>query len=150
MGTSVGTEVFVRYGWRASAILNLAWYGFDLFILMLRGPRVGKYTWFGWEGGFNPRRTTGPGTVGTTPHSPGAGAGNANNADPEKGTISVPDQRLEEGGSSFDKEKGSRPSTGVPSESLENGSTPDDEKASESTMSTVASSEIIHIEPREK
>lgn len=56
MGTSVGTEVFVRYGWRAAAALSMGWYGFQLFILLLRGPHCERYTWFGYEGGIEPRK----------------------------------------------------------------------------------------------
>jgi hypothetical protein len=30
--------------------------GFELFILLLRGPHVGRYTWFGYEGGWSARK----------------------------------------------------------------------------------------------
>ena len=55
MGTSVGTHVFVKFGWRASAGLNMAFYGFALFVLLLRGPHCKQYTWFGYEGGLEHR-----------------------------------------------------------------------------------------------
>ena len=55
MGTSVGTQVFVKFGWRAAAVLNMALYGFQLFVLLLRGPHCNRYTWFGYEGGLEPR-----------------------------------------------------------------------------------------------
>ena len=57
MGTSVGTQVFVKFGWRAAAILNMAFYGFQLFVLLLRGPHCKQYTWFGYEGGLEPRKS---------------------------------------------------------------------------------------------
>lgn len=52
MGTSVGTKVFLENGWRANAGLNTAWTGFQLVILVLRGPHCDRYTWFGYEGGL--------------------------------------------------------------------------------------------------
>ena len=57
MGTSVGTQVFVKFGWRAAAALNLALYGFHLFVLLLRGPHCKRYTWFGYEGGLEHRKS---------------------------------------------------------------------------------------------
>ena len=57
MGTSVGTLVFVKFGWRAAAGLNMALYGFQFFVLLLRGPHCKQYTWFGYEGGLEPRKS---------------------------------------------------------------------------------------------
>ncbi|KAI0727143.1 major facilitator superfamily domain-containing protein [Fomitopsis betulina] len=57
MGTSVGTQVFTKYGWRASAALSLAWTGLMLFMLLIRGPHVARYTWFGYEGGIEVRKS---------------------------------------------------------------------------------------------
>ena len=57
MGTSVGTQVFVKFGWRAAAVLNMALCGFQLFVLLLRGPHCKRYTWFGYEGGLEPRKS---------------------------------------------------------------------------------------------
>ena len=57
MGTSVGTQVFVKYGWRAASVLNMALYGFQLFVLLLRGPHCKQYTWFGYEGGLEARKS---------------------------------------------------------------------------------------------
>ena len=57
MGTSVGTHVFVKYGWRAGAGLNMAFYGFQLLVLLLRGPHCKQYTWFGYEGGLEARKS---------------------------------------------------------------------------------------------
>ena len=57
MGTAVGTKVFVQYGWRAAAILSLAWYAVQLVIVLIRGPHCAQYTWFGWEGGTKARRS---------------------------------------------------------------------------------------------
>ncbi|KAH9948293.1 major facilitator superfamily domain-containing protein [Amylocystis lapponica] len=56
MGTSVGTKVFVQYGWRPAAALSLAWTGFMLFLLLLRGPHVPRHTWFGYAGGYEVRK----------------------------------------------------------------------------------------------
>ncbi|KDQ49921.1 hypothetical protein JAAARDRAFT_142766 [Jaapia argillacea MUCL 33604] len=56
MGTSVGTKVFVNYGWRASAGLSMAWYGWQLVILLLRGPHVRGHRWFGYQGGLEARK----------------------------------------------------------------------------------------------
>jgi hypothetical protein len=52
MGTSVGTKVFVNNGWRACAALGMAWYVFQLLILLLRGPHCGRRTWLGYQGGM--------------------------------------------------------------------------------------------------
>ena len=57
MGTSVGTRVWEQHGWRASAALSLAWIGWMYFVLFLRGPHADRYTWIGWDGGWNWRRT---------------------------------------------------------------------------------------------
>jgi hypothetical protein len=57
MGSSVGTQVFVKFGWRAAAVLNMALYGFQIFILLLRGPHCKQYTWFGYEGGLESRKS---------------------------------------------------------------------------------------------
>ncbi|KAF8839134.1 MFS general substrate transporter [Paxillus ammoniavirescens] len=57
MGSSVGTDVFVRHGWRACALLMLALYGFQLPILLLRGPHCPRTHWFGWAGGFGARKS---------------------------------------------------------------------------------------------
>lgn len=56
MGTSVGTQVFVKYGWRPGAALSLAWSGWQLFILLLRGPHCERFTWLGYQGGLEPRK----------------------------------------------------------------------------------------------
>ena len=34
----------------------MALYGFQLFILLLRGPHCKRYTWFGYEGGLEARK----------------------------------------------------------------------------------------------
>ncbi|KAF7982162.1 hypothetical protein HWV62_29925 [Athelia sp. TMB] len=57
MGTSVGTRVFVQYGWRAASAVSMAWFGFQLVMLLLRGPHVERYTWFGYEGGLEARKS---------------------------------------------------------------------------------------------
>ncbi|GLB45292.1 putative MFS general substrate transporter [Lyophyllum shimeji] len=57
LGTSVGTKVFVGHGWRAAAALNMGWYGWQLLALLLRGPHCQRSTWFGYEGGVEPRKS---------------------------------------------------------------------------------------------
>ncbi|KAK7025547.1 hypothetical protein VNI00_015900 [Paramarasmius palmivorus] len=57
MGTSVGTDVFIHHGWRAGAGLQLALAGWSLFVLLLRGPHCSRYTWFGYEGGIEARKS---------------------------------------------------------------------------------------------
>ncbi|KAF9462861.1 major facilitator superfamily domain-containing protein [Collybia nuda] len=39
LGTAVGTLVFIKHGWRASALLSLGWYGWQIGVWMCRGPR---------------------------------------------------------------------------------------------------------------
>ncbi|KAF9476189.1 MFS DHA1 transporter [Pholiota conissans] len=51
-GTSVGTTVFMGYGWRICALFGIALYGFQMFVLLLRGPHCSRTTWFGYEGGM--------------------------------------------------------------------------------------------------
>ncbi len=53
MGTSVGTMVFVRNGWRPAAILSLAWTVWMMCALLARGPHCERYTWVGWQGGHS-------------------------------------------------------------------------------------------------
>jgi len=57
MGTSVGSHVFLKYGWRAAAALNMALITFELVVLLVRGPHCSRYTWFGYEGGIEPRKS---------------------------------------------------------------------------------------------
>jgi len=52
VGSSVGSHVFLRYGWRAAAGLSVGLYGWQLLILFMRGPNCGRHVWFGYEGGF--------------------------------------------------------------------------------------------------
>ena len=56
MGTSVGTQVFVKFGWRPAAALSVAWTGFSLVVLLVRGPNCSRFTWFGYEGGWKVRK----------------------------------------------------------------------------------------------
>jgi hypothetical protein len=71
MGTSVGTEVFVKFGWRAGAALSLGWTGLQVLFLLVRGPHCRRYTWFGYEGGFEARkRKTMPVPDQTAPGTP--------------------------------------------------------------------------------
>ena len=56
MGTAVGTKVFVTFGWRPAAALSVAWTGFTLLVMLVRGPHCSRHTWFGYEGGLQLRR----------------------------------------------------------------------------------------------
>ena len=69
MGTSVGTQVFLKYGWRPAAALSVGWCGFCLLMLFIRGPHAKRYTWFGYEGGVELRKSKLP-----PPPTPGAPA----------------------------------------------------------------------------
>ncbi|KAF8876288.1 major facilitator superfamily domain-containing protein [Gymnopilus junonius] len=55
-GTAVGTNLFVRFGWRAAAAFSMAFYAWMMVILLLRGPHCKRYTWFGYEGGLEARK----------------------------------------------------------------------------------------------
>ncbi|KAF9529689.1 major facilitator superfamily domain-containing protein [Crepidotus variabilis] len=57
VGTAVGTQVFLHHGWRAGAGLSLGFFGLMLVVLFLRGPHTQQYTWFGFEGGWNWRKS---------------------------------------------------------------------------------------------
>lgn len=57
MGSSVGTQVFLNHGWRAAALVSLAWCAFCLFVMLIRGPNVKRYTWIGYEGGWELRKS---------------------------------------------------------------------------------------------
>ena len=57
MGTASGTHVFVKYGWRPAAALSVAWSGFTLVVMLARGPHCRRYTWFGYEGGLEARKS---------------------------------------------------------------------------------------------
>lgn len=56
VGTSVGTHVFIHFGWQPGAALSLGWTGFMLLVLLVRGPHCGRYTWFGYGGGLAAKR----------------------------------------------------------------------------------------------
>lgn len=56
MGTAAGTKVFLEHGWRAAAALSMGWMGFQLIVLLLRGPHVPRKRWVGWKGGWTLRR----------------------------------------------------------------------------------------------
>ncbi|KAJ7659868.1 major facilitator superfamily domain-containing protein [Mycena rosella] len=57
MGTAAGTEVFTTYGWRPAAALNMGLYVWILGVIMLRGPHCARFTWFGFEGGWEARKS---------------------------------------------------------------------------------------------
>ncbi|TEB24228.1 MFS general substrate transporter [Coprinellus micaceus] len=47
-GTALGTHLFLNYGFLPNAGLNLGLMGFQLLLLGVRGPGLGRYGWFGW------------------------------------------------------------------------------------------------------
>ena len=57
MGSSVGSHIFLTYGWRAGAGFSMALYGFQLCVLLLRGPHCKRDTWVGYEGGWEARKS---------------------------------------------------------------------------------------------
>ncbi|KZV71726.1 MFS general substrate transporter [Peniophora sp. CONT] len=52
VGSSVCTTVYVKYGWRAVGALMFALSAVQIPMLLVRGPHTQRYTWFGFEGGF--------------------------------------------------------------------------------------------------
>lgn len=57
MGTAVGSTIFLKFGWRAGAGFSLGLTGFQLLVLLARGPHCDRYTWFGWQGGMEMRKS---------------------------------------------------------------------------------------------
>jgi len=57
MGTAAGTAIFVSHGWRDAAALSMGWYGWQALVLLVRGPHCARYTWFGYEGGIEARKS---------------------------------------------------------------------------------------------
>ncbi|KZV67401.1 MFS general substrate transporter [Peniophora sp. CONT] len=84
MGSAVGSEVFLQHGWRANGALMFAFCVFQLVIMLLRGPHVRRYTWFGYEGGLDWRKTVHSTTATVVDH------------DSEKGDADTRDAQLEE------------------------------------------------------
>lgn len=70
MGSAVGTRVFLNYGWRPAAALSVAWSGFSLALMLIRGPHCSRYTWFGYEGGFDFRLKANPNKSALPPPQP--------------------------------------------------------------------------------
>ncbi|KAF9557374.1 MFS DHA1 transporter [Agrocybe pediades] len=57
IGSSAGTTIFFRYGWRAAAFFSFALYAAQLGLLVARGPNCSAGAWVGYEGGVSiPRR----------------------------------------------------------------------------------------------
>ena len=86
MGSAVGSEMFLEHGWRANGALMFAFCVFQLVIMLLRGPHVRRYTWFGYEGGIDWRKIAhlaAPSTIG--------------DIDSEKGDMDVKDEGIEGG-----------------------------------------------------
>lgn len=57
MGTAAGTHIFLQFGWRPAAALSLGLYAFQILVLLCRGPHCERYTWFGYEGGLESRKS---------------------------------------------------------------------------------------------
>ena len=56
IGSAVGSEIFLKHGWRANGALMTAFCVFQLAVLLMRGPHVPRYAWFGYAGGLEWRR----------------------------------------------------------------------------------------------
>ncbi|KAJ7476558.1 hypothetical protein FB451DRAFT_968888, partial [Mycena latifolia] len=52
MGTSAARRIYLQHGWRACAALSLVLSGWQLLLLLARGPHCARRTWVGWEGGW--------------------------------------------------------------------------------------------------
>ncbi|KZV72544.1 MFS general substrate transporter [Peniophora sp. CONT] len=78
VGSAVGSEVFLQYGWRANGALMFAFCVFQLAIMLYRGPHVRRYTWFGYEGGLDWRKAAHSTTTTVVDHDSEKG-----DADPE-------------------------------------------------------------------
>lgn len=57
MGTSAGTAIFTKFGWRPAAALSVGFTGISILLMLARGPHVQRYTWIGWEGGWEMRKS---------------------------------------------------------------------------------------------
>jgi hypothetical protein len=93
MGTSVGTRLFVSHGWRASAGMMLGWTTWQLVVLLARGPHCNRYTWVGYEGGIEWRKSVVEGHVSDVEKGKGTNQGAAAEAskdDSEKPASSSP------------------------------------------------------------
>ncbi|KAJ3821126.1 major facilitator superfamily domain-containing protein [Lentinula raphanica] len=58
-GTAAATKVYIEHGWRASAALGLACAVFQLLLLFVRGPHCERYTWLGYQGGWEWKKIDG-------------------------------------------------------------------------------------------
>ncbi|VDB92119.1 unnamed protein product [Peniophora sp. CBMAI 1063] len=56
IGSAAGSKIFLEHGWRANGALIVGFCSFSLIVLLLRGPHVGRYIWFGYGGGLAWRR----------------------------------------------------------------------------------------------
>lgn len=57
MGTAAGTRIFLQFGWRPAAAFSLGLYVFQIGVLLCRGPHCERYTWLGYEGGLESRKS---------------------------------------------------------------------------------------------
>ncbi|KAF9870606.1 membrane protein [Colletotrichum karsti] len=57
IGTKVGNTLYVRQGWKGVGIAGMAFLASSILITLARGPR--EVRWFGWRGGFFPRKEKG-------------------------------------------------------------------------------------------
>ncbi|CAK5278523.1 unnamed protein product [Mycena citricolor] len=84
MGTAAGTKVYTAYGWRAAAALNMGFYGWILIVLLVRGPHCGRFTWFGYEGGWAVKKVKAAQTMDDTPSKSSSVRGDQEAAPSEK------------------------------------------------------------------
>ena len=86
----MGTKLFVSHGWHASAGLMLGWTALQLVVLLARGPHCNRYTWFGYEGGIEWRKSAVEGHEFDTEKRKGTNQVAAVEASKDKSTIHVP------------------------------------------------------------
>jgi predicted MFS family arabinose efflux permease len=93
MGTSAGTRVFNRFGWRASALMTLGFSIWQIVLLLLRGPGLDppgtpalKKRWVGWDG-LRWERKMPPGKDGKTGTGTEEKNENGPGGDLEKGNV---------------------------------------------------------------
>ncbi|VDC02290.1 unnamed protein product [Peniophora sp. CBMAI 1063] len=56
-GSAVSAEIYTRYGWRAIGAFMFALCAFQIPLLLVRGPHTQRYTWFGYQGGLEFRKS---------------------------------------------------------------------------------------------
>lgn len=111
MGTAAGTKVFISHGWRAAACLSMGWYAWIVVILLLRGPHCERFTWVGYEGGLEARKSVVDARTRDKERNEGGQGGRESaGTDSEKATVrdlegGVVDEKARESDGPVDEEK---------------------------------------------